>query len=347
MPGVTQCFEDSFSKAARAFYWQFTDPFKAKRAGIEGIQRELEKVTGKKIKDSLVSEIYQKILANCEFFEGTEEYLSFEFVTKEIRLNLESLKAMEKLRDKASEVVKPLYKQVHPSRKVESLPGVGEKIGPAILGEIEDVSRFPSESDYRSFIGIVPKQNDSGQVVKKGLGMTHEGNSRLRHLYYEASDTARQWDCQLAKIYYDGMVHKGKSHREALVPVMAALASRTIAVLKREDPYQFRDIEENPISKKESKFLVERYYTVPEEIRQRTRSRKRRKKEREKRPPNFKKRQYLAPHNWLENASPKERIHFLREVVKSVSPFVKISVSGGESKNYSQISKEQLLKNLT
>jgi len=347
MPGVTQCFEDPFNEVARAFYWQFTDPFKAKRAGIEGIRKKLEKTTGKKIEDSLLNDLYQKVLINCEFFESTEEYFSFEFATKEMHLNLESLKAMEKLRDKAAEVVRPLYKQVHPSKRVESLPGIAEKIGSAILGEVEDVSRFSSESDYLSFIGIVPKQNDSGQIVKKGLGMTHEGNSRLRHLYYEASDTARQWDCQLAKIYYEGMVYKGKSHREALVPVMAALANRTIAILRREEPYQFRDIEGNPISKRESKFLVKRSYTVPEEIRQRTRNRKRRKKEREKCSPNFKKRQSLTPHNWLENTPPEERIHFLREVVKSISPFIKISVLGGESKNHSQISKEQLLKNLT
>jgi len=84
---------------------------------------------------------------------------------------------------------------------VESVPGTGETIGPATLGEIEDVSRFSSKDDYRSFIGIVPQQNDSGQVVKKGLAMTHGGSSRLRSLYYQASDTARQWDCQLAKIY--------------------------------------------------------------------------------------------------------------------------------------------------
>jgi len=53
MPGVKECFEDPFSQVARTFYWHFTDPFKAKKAGIKGIRGRLEKATKKKIEDSL------------------------------------------------------------------------------------------------------------------------------------------------------------------------------------------------------------------------------------------------------------------------------------------------------
>jgi len=102
------------------------------------------------------------------------------------------------------------------------------------------------------------------------------------------------------------MVYKGKSRIEALVPVMAALANRTIAVLRRAEPYQFRDIEGNPISKKKSKLLIQSCYTVPEKIRQQTRNKKRRRKEREKRSLQFKKRQPLAPRNCLKNTSPED-----------------------------------------
>lgn len=297
MPEIKESFDDPFSEMARSFYWHFTDPFKAKRAGIEGMRKKLEKEAGKKIEDSVLQEIYQKVLVNCEFFQNTEEYLSFEYLTEEMRLNLESLKAMEKLKDKAAKRVKPLYKKVHSEGIVESLPGVGERIGPALLGEIENVSRFSSQSNYRSFIGIVPKQDDSGQTVKKGLRMTHEGSSRLRYLYYQASNTARQWDPQLAKIYYEGMVHKGKSHQRALIPVMAALANRTLAILRKGQPYEFRDTEGHAISKKEARYLIKSYYTVPKEIRKRT---TRKREERERHSSKFRKRQPKAPHKLVQ-----------------------------------------------
>jgi len=62
----------------------------------------------------------------------------------------------------------------------------------------------------------------------------------------------------------------------------------------------------------------------------------------ERRSSQFRKRQPKAPQNWLENASPEERILFLQELVKSVSPLIKISISGGENKEYNQIFKEQI-----
>jgi len=328
MPGVKECFDDPFSDLARSFYWHFTDPFKAKKQGIEGIREKLEKETGGKVQDSVLRKIYQRILSSCKLFEETEEYLSFKYTTEEMRLDLQSLKAMEKLEKMAEKRVEVLYKKVHPEKIIESLPGVGKNIGPALLGEIENVNRFSSQAHFRSLMGIVPKQDDSGQRRKKGLHMSYDGSGRFRYLYYLAADTARQWDPQLAKIYYEGMVNKGKSHIEALVPVMAASANRTIAVLKRGTPYEFKDSEGNPISKREARVLVKNFYTVPEHVRKRTRNKKSQKRE-ERRSPQFGKRQPKAPQNWLKNASPEERILFLQELVKSVSPLIKNSVSGG------------------
>jgi len=53
------------------------------------------------------------VLVNYELFQGTEEQFSSEFVTGEMRLNSESLKAMEKLEDKAAKMVKLLYDKGH------------------------------------------------------------------------------------------------------------------------------------------------------------------------------------------------------------------------------------------
>ena len=124
---------------------------------------------------------------------------------------------------------------------------------------------------------MIPKQKDSGESSKKGLNITKDGPSRYRRALYLASDTGRQWDPQLAKVYYDQMVYKGNCHTQAVCAVSTHLVGRIIRVLKDKRPYELRDLEEKPITQKEAKIFIRRELTVPEETREQTRSRKKKK----------------------------------------------------------------------
>ena len=143
----------------------------------------------------------------------------------------------------------------------------------------------------RGYSGMIPKQNDSGQSSKKGLNITKDGPPRYRRALYLAADVGRQWDPQLAKIYYDKiyydqMVRKGNCHTQAVCAVATHLPARIHLVLKEDRPYELRDLKGDPISRKDAKTLIQKQMIVSEEIRQRTRSRKKQQRRKEEYPRN-------------------------------------------------------------
>ncbi|GAI65423.1 unnamed protein product, partial [marine sediment metagenome] len=75
-----------------------------------------------------------------------------------------------------------MYDEVYPSKHLETIKGIGENLGPSILGIICDPNRFSSQRKLRSFAGLIPQQDDSGETSKKGLSLTQEGPARFRRV---------------------------------------------------------------------------------------------------------------------------------------------------------------------
>ena len=63
---------------------------------------------------------------------------------------------------------------------------------------------------------MVPNSRQSGNTDAKGLHITQAGPNLVKKYAYLDAETARQWDPQLAALYYDQMVHKGKHHHQAV-----------------------------------------------------------------------------------------------------------------------------------
>jgi hypothetical protein len=92
---------------------------------------------------------------------------------------------------------------------------------------------------------------------------------------YLAGDVSRQRDPQLAYVYYRQMMYHGKTHNQAMGAVMSHLAARILVVRQERRPYELRDIDGKPITKKEARQLILSRYQVPEEIRRQRRRRNR------------------------------------------------------------------------
>jgi hypothetical protein len=107
--------------------------------------------------------------------------------------------------------------------------------------------------------------------------MTKAGPRRVKLALYQAAEIARQWDPQLAKVYYDQMAHKGKPHNKAVGAVMSHLASRIHAVLTEQRDYVLRDVDGRETSVQEARTIIRTRYRVPTEIRTARRTNRRRK----------------------------------------------------------------------
>ncbi|MCK4245219.1 MAG: transposase [Candidatus Omnitrophica bacterium] len=278
MPGLTSCFGEPFGPRARAFYAKYTNPFKVKQLGLSKLTSFLSKAGRQEMDPELPEKVYYSAMEACNLYESASEQIDFDEIQQEVECELQLLKSYEMVQAKVDTAITRLYEQAHPSKNIETIPGISKTLGPVFVGIIGDPERFHSQSKARSYSGMIPKQDESGESSQKGLSITKDGPPRYRRGLYLAADTGRQWDPQLAEIYYNQMVHKGNCHTQAVCAVATHLPARIDVVLKQDKPYELRDLEGKPISKKDAKILIQRELIVPEEVRQRTRSRKRRRR---------------------------------------------------------------------
>jgi len=170
------------------------------------------------------------------------------------------------------------YQEVAPQDHLGTIPGLGEVTAPTILAAVGTPQRFQSEAAFRGWTGVVPHASESADSEAKGLPMTKAGPKRVKLALYQAAETARQWDPQLAKIYYDQMVHKGNPHCKAIGAVMSHLASRIHTVLTEQRDYVLRDVAGREVTAAEARTIVKTQYQVPAEIRAARRTSRRRKR---------------------------------------------------------------------
>lgn len=173
------------------------------------------------------------------------------------------------------ETILPLYRSLYPDCPLTTIKGIGEESAATYRAFIQDIDRFPTVAKFRLWCGIVPGSKQSGTGESKGLSMTKAGPNLVKATLYLNANVARQWDVQIAAVYYRQMVEYGKHHTQAVCACASHLANRIYAVLKEGRPYQLRDLEGNPITEQKSRELCEQLH-VPDEVRQRNNKRFRR-----------------------------------------------------------------------
>ncbi len=137
----------------------------------------------------------------------------------------------------------------------------------AILGRFGDFDRFANLAGVRSFTGLVPKVDQSGNTNGHG-GPTKAGDPGLRLVLFLAADHARRADPQLAAKYHRLVVEEGKHHDSALCHLAATLATRIAACWRAKVPYALRDVDGRLITEAEGRAIVAERYKIPDEVRQ-------------------------------------------------------------------------------
>jgi transposase len=281
LPGVRRTFDDAWSAPFRAFLRSRLNPYAVIREGEEALHAFLSKASPRskwsRVETRLVFLACQSVAAVCELSRpaGTVNEEFFLDLQDEIARELRLMESEEAESESLARRIAELYRKLHPSDNLTSIPGVGEHTAPIFLSAVGDPARFHSQSAFANWEGVVPGARQSSDVEAKGLRMTKAGPSIMRMGLYQAGDIGRRWDPQLAAVYYREMVYHGKNHRQAMGAVMSHLGARVFTVLREDRPYELRDTEGNPISKDDARRLILSKYQVPEEIRRERRRRNR------------------------------------------------------------------------
>lgn len=173
------------------------------------------------------------------------------------------------------DTVRSLYRQLHPSRHLETLYGVGEESGAVYASFIGRAGRFPDNRHFRGWHGLIPASRQSGDAESKGLHISQAGPDPVKKYGYLSGNVARRYDPQIAAIYHDQMVNKGKHHNQAVCACATHLLDRVFVILKEDRPYELRDVDGTPVTPAQARAIIAERYTVPEEVRKRNNRRAR------------------------------------------------------------------------
>ena len=187
----------------------------------------------------------------------------------EVLLEQRLLASYEMERKQLSTRIRNLKCQLDPDNLAQSVVGVGEQGAAVYTFFVGDGKRFASQRQFRGWTGMCPRSSQSGDVEAKGMGISKAGPSLIKQYAYLNSEIARQRDPQIAAIYYDQIVNHGKHHTQAVCCCATHLLDRVRAVLRSGKPYELRDVDGRPISKKEGRAIVLERYQVPAEVRRR------------------------------------------------------------------------------
>jgi transposase len=92
--------------------------------------------------------------------------------------------------------------------------GVGPVIAATVIGDVRQVSRFPSRDHFAAYNGTAPVEVSSGN--RKIYRLSLKGNRRLNHAIHMAAITQIRHKHSQGRAYYDRKIAAGKTHKEAL-----------------------------------------------------------------------------------------------------------------------------------
>lgn len=114
---------------------------------------------------------------------------------------------------------------------LRTIPGVGPRLSEAIVALLDDPQRFRKVGEVSAYIGMVPKQLDSGETVRSGR-ITRQGSRLVRSLLVEVAWAGLRHNPWVRENYQ--RISGGKKSRKkvAIVAVGRKLLVRCWAMLR-------------------------------------------------------------------------------------------------------------------
>lgn len=270
-------FAEPFSPAARWFRDHFYDPRQVAAAGVSGLRQAWQGAEGYDGDEDWIEPLLTLAQEVLSLYGEQGQYLDYQALAEEVQREQRRLAELEAdARFVRLRVTRPRYRRLHPSRNLETIMGVGQDGAAVYVAFVGDASRFATGRAFRNWSGMVPSSDQSGEREGKGLHITQAGPDPVKKYAFLEAETARRWDPQIAAIYHDQMVNKGKHHTQAVCACATHLLDRIRVVLTEDRPYELRDVDGTPVTPQQARAIIAERYTVPDEVRQRTNHRARR-----------------------------------------------------------------------
>jgi transposase len=265
MPGMNEVLGEELGKGAMALLGRAGDPRVMLRLGKARLAALFIKATRGAWREQKAEQVLAAARSAIELWEGLEG-CEFADVADDLAGEIRLIKALDAEVAECDARAAGLLKEIDPGGLYESLPGFGERTATTVAGRLGGVARFRNNAAVRSFIGMIPGTDQSGEIESRPK-LTKAGDRMLRTALFLAAEHARRLDPQLARIYYRQVVDKGNHHTKAVCAVATALGTRLAAVLREGRPYVICDVDGTPVDARAAKRIIAERFTVPVEVR--------------------------------------------------------------------------------
>jgi transposase len=230
-PNYSSVMKKVMGAASVAILKKYSVPSKVRAESFEKFYELVKKTSRSKISRSKAEEIYTQA-GNILTMPELDSIISVEIKTliKQYELYHEQVQSVE-------ERINQMMKLI--DSKIMSIPGIGETLGPTILGEIGNVDRFSNAKKLTAFAGLDPAVSQSGRFQNMSGHISKRGSPLLRQALFLAANAAIQNDENL-KRFYDKKISEGKHHYSALNAVAAKMLRIVFWVLKNNKEYQIQ-----------------------------------------------------------------------------------------------------------
>ena len=117
-----------------------------------------------------------------------------------------------------------------------SIPGIGDLTAGRLLAEVRDICAFDSARQLAAFVGVTPRQYQSGTTVRRASHITKQGNSALRAALYLPALTAKRHNPLILPLV-QRLRERGHSERSILLAAMRKLLHLVYGILKSGKPF--------------------------------------------------------------------------------------------------------------
>jgi transposase len=264
-PQMSVALGEELGKGALSVLERYGDPRKLVRLGPSRLAERLIKATRGAWRRERAEQMIAAAREAIELWEGLEG-CDFEEIAEDLAAECRLIARIEAELRELDTRAAGLLAEIDPEGLFVSMPGFAERTATTVAGRLGDHTRFRNAAAIRSFIGMIPGTDQSGET-ESHPHLTKAGDPILRQGLFMAAEAARRLDPQLAEIYHRQMVLKGNHHTKAVCAVATALSTRLGAVLREQRPYELRDVNGDPVDPATARRIIAERYTVPAEIR--------------------------------------------------------------------------------
>ena len=116
------------------------------------------------------------------------------------------------------------------------IPGMGDKTSQRILAFFGDITRFTHPKQLTAYVGLNPRQRQSGSSIKGCSGISRIGSAYLRKSLYMPALVAIKHN-PIIKSFYNNLISKGKPKKLAICAAMRKLVHLIYGILRSGRPF--------------------------------------------------------------------------------------------------------------